>query len=273
MKIGIIGTGNMGKIMIEALVESEAISPSQLYITNRSIHKAKNIQKDIPLITVCKSISDTIQMADLLFLCVKPVDMFPILFKHRHLFSNNKCLVSITSPVSVKQLESIVDCSCARMIPSITNRVLAGVSLLSFGENCSTNWKLTLTSLADNISIPVEIEEEITRVASDIVSCGPAFFSYITQRFIDGAVEETKISQQQATLLASQMLVGLGDLLKKNVYTLPSLQEKVCVKGGVTGEGITVLEREIGDMFNQLFQATHKKFKEDVQETNKQFNA
>ncbi|WP_335869296.1 late competence protein ComER [Bacillus sp. 2205SS5-2] len=271
MKIGIIGTGNMGKILIQSLVESEAISPSQLFITNRNLTKAREIQKEIPLLTICETVSQTIKSADLIFLCVKPLDMHPILFKHNHLFTAEKCLVSITSPVSVTQLESVVDCSCARLIPSITNRVLSGVSLLSFSTNCWTDWKEILFSLAEKISTPVEIDENITRVSSDIVSCGPAFFSYITQRFIDGAVEETKISKSQATLLASQMLIGLGELLKKNVYTLPSLQEKVCVKGGVTGEGIKVLESEIGDMFQKVFRATHEKFEEDLSNTKKQF--
>jgi competence protein ComER len=45
---------------------------------------------------------------------------------------------------------------------------------------------------------------------------------------------------------------------------LPTLQEKVCVKGGITGEGIKVLEAELGDVFEHLFQATHRKFEEDL---------
>ena len=68
------------------------------------------------------------------------------------------------------------------------------------------------------------------------------------------------------------MLIGMGDLLKKGIYTLPTLQEKVCVKGGITGEGIKVLEAQTGDMFNQLFEATQEKFAEDLEEIEKQFD-
>lgn len=117
----------------------------------------------------------------------------------------------------------------------------------------------------EKFSTPLEIEDDITRAASDIVSCGPAFFSYLTQRFIEGAVDETEIDTETATKLASEMLIGLGELLKKGYYTLPTLQEKVCVKGGITGEGINVLERQLGDTFNQLFQATQAKYEDDKQ--------
>lgn len=46
MKIGFIGTGNMGTILIEALIESRAVIPSSLTITNRTIDKALNIKND-----------------------------------------------------------------------------------------------------------------------------------------------------------------------------------------------------------------------------------
>ena len=52
--------------------------------------------------------------------------------------------------------------------------------------------------------------------------------------------------------MASEMIIGLGELLKQGHYTLPSLQEKVCVKGGITGEGIKVMEEELGDVFEHV---------------------
>ena len=129
-----------------------------------------------------------------------------------------------------------------------------------------------MANLFTKISIPVTIDEKITRVASDIVSCGPAFFSYLLQRFILAAVNETEIDVNTATVMASEMIVGLGELLRQGHYTLPSLQEKVCVKGGITGEGIKILESELGDVFEHLFQATHEKFHDDLQKVGLQFS-
>ncbi len=67
-------------------------------------------------------------------------------------------------------------------------------------------------------------------------------------------MQQTSITKEQATMLATEMMIGLGALLEKQLYTLPTLQEKVCVKGGITGAGIDVLEKEVGDLFVHIFQ-------------------
>ncbi|ALC81691.1 MULTISPECIES: late competence protein ComER [Bacillus] len=273
MNIGFIGTGNMGTILIEALIESKAVNPSFLSITNRTLEKAKTLKNKYPEIQLAETPEDVILQSELIFLCVKPLDIYPFLSKHSRLFTEKQCLITITSPIRVDQIEQIVPCQTARIIPSITNRAFAGISLITYGSSCTDKTKTNILQLLKGISLPVQIEERITRVASDIVSCGPAFFSYLVQRFIDAAVAETNISHAEATVLSKEMLVGLGKLLEKEHYTLPSLQEKVCVKGGVTGEGIKALDEGIGDMFHRLFRSTHTKFEEDLSLIKKQFPA
>ncbi|UAC47316.1 late competence protein ComER [Bacillus aquiflavi] len=272
MKLGIIGTGNMGRILTEAMIDGKVVSPSSVTIMNRTKSKAIMLKHKYKEINVVDHAEEAVQNSRLIFLCVKPHDMFAVLHKIKPSLTKNHCLISITSPVSVEQLKTVVSCSVARAIPSITNRALAGVALITFGENCSIFWKEVIWNIFSEISKPVEINNDITRVASDIVSCGPAFYSYITQRLINAAVKETKIDINTATKLASEMLIGLGELLRKGYYTLPTLQEKVCVKGGITGEGIKVLEEELEDVFEQLFRATHLKYEEDLDETTKHFS-
>jgi competence protein ComER len=272
MKIGIIGTGNMGRILAEALIDGNAVSPSSMMITNRTLSKAMEIQKIYPGLTVARNALEVAKNSDAIFICVKPHNVWDVLDDIIPVVEKDKCIISITSPITVEQIESKVDCSVIRIIPSITNRALAGVSLFTYGNHCSSEWKTSLCTLFQNVSVPLEIDEDITRVASDIVSCGPAFFSHLVQSFIAAAVKETEIDKGTATNLASEMLIGLGELLRKKHYTLPTLQEKVCVKGGITGEGIKVLESETGDMFEKLFQATHKKFEEELEKVREIFD-
>ncbi|ASB88289.1 late competence protein ComER [Bacillus sonorensis] len=271
MKIGFIGTGNMGTILIEALIESKAAIPSSLTITNRTIDKALNIKKRYPGIQVAERPEEAVSESEAVFICVKPHDIHPLLKRLAPVFTPDQILITITSPVQVEQLETIVPCQAARVIPSITNRALSGVSLLTFGESCKPETREKITDLMKKISIPLEIENGITRVASDIVSCGPAFISYLIQEFIQAAVEETSVSKEDAILMSKEMLVGLGRLLESELYTLPTLQKKVCVKGGVTGEGIKALESGVQDMFRQMFRNTHLKYEEDIAAVKKQF--
>ncbi|USK32687.1 late competence protein ComER [Bacillus sp. F19] len=272
MNAGFIGTGNMGKILIEAFIESNALKPSAIHITNRTFEKAANLKKQYPKINLYLTPEEIARQSELIFICVKPLDIHPLLIKLSPYLRKDQCIISITSPINVEQLQSIVDCQVARAIPSITNRALSGVSLLTYG-NCSPSMRKSIEELFQAISNPFTIEDHITRVSSDIVSCGPAFFSYLLQRFIDAAVRETEITKHQAVQLTSEMVIGLGKLLESELYTLPTLQEKVCVKGGVTGEGISVMEAEIGEVFEHLFQRTHRKYNEDLREVKEQFES
>jgi competence protein ComER len=272
MKIGIIGTGNMGGILIHSFIESEAVKPSNITITNRTLAKAQEFKKKYPALNVADSAEKVAETADTIFICVKPREFYPLLKEINRYLSKNKVLISITSPITIEDLESIVSCQVARIVPSITNRTLSGCSLLTFSKRCSESTKDNLEQLCSFISTPITIEDKNIRAASDIASCGPAFFSFLLQRFIDGAVKQTDISKEQATRLTSEMIVGMAKLLENNVYSLQTLQEKVCVKGGVTGEGIKVLEEEIGEMFEHVFKATHEKFEEDREKIIAQFH-
>ena len=229
----------MGNILIDAFLETRAVKPSCLTIINRTPAKAYHIKEKYPSVHIAKTIDKVIERSHLIFICVKPIDIYPILQKYAEHFSDEKCLVSITSPISPSQLETLVPCHVARIIPSITNRALSGASLFTFGNNCSEEWQQKLFRLFKNISTPLVIEEDITRVSSDIASCGPAFFSYLLQCFINAAVDKTNITHEEATTLVSEMVVGMGKLLEKGFshyllykkkYALKAaLQEKVFV--------------------------------------------
>lgn len=271
MKIGVIGTGNMGSVIIHAFIDASVVPPSNLYITNRTKQKAEAIQRDYPDINVADRAEQVARHADILFICVKPLEIHPLLETIADHLSRDTLLVSITSPITTEELESVVDCPTARAIPSITNRALAGGSLISFGASCEQKQKDELLTLMERISTPYVIDNEITRVASDIVCCGPAFFSFLAERFIRSAVQETEISPEEATQYTSQMLMGLGELLKKGIFTFPTLREKVHVRGGVTGVGLSVLEEEVGEMFDHLFQKTHEKYDTDREHVQNQF--
>ncbi|WP_053219105.1 late competence protein ComER [Virgibacillus senegalensis] len=265
MKWGVIGTGNMGQILVDAWMSSGVIDQDQLYITNRTISKAYAIQSVYPGIHVIEDKKDLTTFADILFICARPVEIYPILAEIHSELTSDQCLISITSPYSVKRLEQLVPCQVVRMIPSITNRALSGTTLFSFGESVHKEMKGYLLQSSKLFSNPQVIDEKVTRIASDIVSCGPAFFSYLAQEFIEAACRETSINRSEATSLMENMLIGYGKLLEEGHYDLPTLVKKVCVKGGVTGEGIKALEGETGRLFSDLIRRTHAKYQEDIE--------
>ncbi|ANC77940.1 late competence protein ComER [Fictibacillus phosphorivorans] len=271
MKVGIIGTGNMGSVLASSFIESSAIQPSRLMVTNRTLSKAERLQNAYPKLKVGNTPEEVFRFAEIVFICVKPHEFYSLLSSNKNSISKHQLLVSITSPISCEQLEDLLDCNIARAIPSINNRALAGSSLVSFGKRCHPDYKEKLLSLMSSISTPLVIDENITRISSDIASCGPAFMGYVLQCFINSAVDQTDITKAQATQLASDMIIGMGKLLEKDIYTLPTLIQKVCVKGGITGEGIKILSNEVDEVFDHVIKRTHEKYHEECDKVSQQF--
>ena len=52
-------------------------------------------------ITVVDSPQEVIKQSNLIFLCVKPHDIYSLIEKNQLLFKADQCLVSITSPIQV----------------------------------------------------------------------------------------------------------------------------------------------------------------------------
>ncbi|ADU29837.1 late competence protein ComER [Evansella cellulosilytica] len=262
-RIGFIGTGSMGKILIESFLDAHAITPNNVTITNRTIDKAKQIADSYEGVNVAGDARSLIKECDWVFLCTKPLQMIPLLEEVKDILTERHVLISITSPLLVEELEKITEAKVVRFIPSIVNRAQEGPSLVTFGQNVANEDKEELMRFFKTISTPELISDDVTRVASDIGCCGPAFISFLVEEMIKAAVQETNIKEDEATNIMESMLIGYGELLRKKYFTLQTLQERVTVPGGVTGVGLNVLRSEIGQQFNHLFKSTHEKYAED----------
>ncbi|WNQ13416.1 late competence protein ComER [Paenibacillus aurantius] len=264
MKTGFIGTGSMGSILIEAFIQSGALQPEEITASNRNPSKPEKLAERYPGLRAVLTNREVAEACRLLFVCVKPSEFKRVLPEIAPYLDPNHLVVSITSPVLIRHLEDQLPCKVAKIIPSITNYVLSGAALCIYSDRLQPEDKLLLDRLAGCISRPIEVEESFTRVTSDISSCGPAFMAFLLQRFVDAAVEETGIPREEATRLASEMLLGTGMLLTAGGFTPDELQKRVAVPGGITAEGLRLMDREVKDLFNQLIRITHAKYREDV---------
>jgi competence protein ComER len=231
MKIGFIGAGSMGSLLMDAFVRTEAIRPENLMVSSRTTSKAAAIAQRHPGIRIGDTNIETANGAAVLFLCIKPMDYRSVLDEIGSTLMPDQIVVSITSSVKISQLEAGMSCKVAKIIPSVVNAAASGASLFMWGSRLSNDDRLTLWNLFSRISRPVEIAEEEVRVASDLSSCGPAFFAYLLDQFIEAAVLETGMDRSIATSLASEMMYGTAKLLADQGLSLEAVDLRRFRKG------------------------------------------
>ncbi|SFS86970.1 late competence protein ComER [Paenibacillus sp. BC26] len=265
MNVGFIGIGSMGSLLIDTFIGSGALKPSQITASNRTLAKAICLADRHPGLQAVPSNRDAVIDQDLIFLCIKPMEFKNVIDQIRDVIQPQQIVISITSPVMIEQLEESLPCKVAKVIPSITNYMCSGVSLCMYGNRMTDADKNRLNHLLSYISEPMPISEQHTRIVSDLSSCGPAIMSYLLQRFIDAAAEETNIPREEARIVASEMLLGTGQLLTSGGMSPEELQRRVAVPGGITAQALALLNRELDGVFNRLIRATHAKYNEDLE--------
>jgi competence protein ComER len=271
MRVGFIGTGSMGSILIEAFIQSGALNPEQIMATNRTIAKVERLAATYSGLLLARSNKEVVRSCDIIFLCIKPLEFKTVIDDIKNEAGPEKIIVSITSPVLIRHLEELLSSKIAKIIPSITNFVFSGATLCIYSDRLLDEDIELLENLLSHISAPIRIAEEHTRICSDLSSCGPAFLAFFIQKFIDASVEETGISREEATQLASEMALGTGKLLTTGGLTPEALQKRVAVPGGITAEGLHMMEKELCGLFNNLIHTTHAKYEEDLEKVEGRF--
>jgi competence protein ComER len=264
MKVGFIGAGSMGSLLVEAFVKAGAIRPGDITISSRTPAKTAALARRCPGLRSAPSNAETASGADLLFLCVKPSDFPNVLPEIAPKLKERQIVISITSPVKLDDLERLLPCKIAKVIPSIVNAARGGATLCMWGSRLEPTDRERLKTLLAAISRPVEIREEDVRAASDLSSCGPAFFAYLLEQFTEAAVRRSGMDRHTASVLAAEMLLGTGRLLAEQGLTTRELQDRVSVPGGITAAALDSLKADTAGAFPALIRVTHDKFAEDL---------
>lgn len=268
MKVGFIGTGSMGTILIESFIHSGALQADQVMVTNRTMSKAYELAANNIGVSVTDSIRSIAKQCSIVFICVKPLEFKHVTDELSQDERTDLIVVSITSPVLIKHLEGALSCKVAKVIPSITNYVCSGASLCMYGERMTSEDQQLIEKLMSSISRPIQVTEQYTRMTSDLSSIGPAFIAFFVQKWVDAAVQRIGIDQEEASRLACEMLLGTGKLLTAGHMTLEQLQQRVAVPGGITAEALRLLDDKMAGVFHQLIEVTHAKYEEDIEKLN-----
>lgn len=271
MNVGFIGTGSMGSILIEAMIQSGSLLPEQIAATNRTYSKVERLALRYPGLKALNTVAETAASSDIVFLCIKPMEFKKVIDELQNVVTPAHIIVSITSPVQISQLESLLPCKIAKVIPSITNYVCSGASLCIYGERMQHADIALVDNMLRPISMPIAVDERYTRVTSDISSCGPAFIAFFVQKLVDAAALQTGIPRDEAIRLASEMVLGTGKLLTVGGLSPEALQQRVAVPGGITAEALQLLQSEMNGVFDQLIRKTHAKYDEDCEKVEQSF--
>jgi len=258
-KTGFIGYGSMGGMLINGFVSTGALAPEEIVISNRTMSKIENLAERWSGISLTTDNRKAAKESDLLFVCVRPLDVLAVLDEIKGYLSDSAHLVSTAACVTINDIESRFPGQVSKVIPSVTAEVREGISLICHNPKVTKEEIERLEKLLGAISKVLHISENEFEVAADLTSCAPGMIAAIFDSFVKAGLKHSGLSPDIAQKMITATLFGTSKLLAEKGTGFQDLIGRVATKGGITEEGVKVLNKHLPAAFDEVFQKTLSK--------------
>lgn len=258
LKIGFLGLGQMGGALISAFTNYLELNSQYLNLDKNSI---KNIfylcdtntskineYKNLGFKNTSNSESDVYKNSKIIFVCVKPDIVEPVLKRNINFTNENTLLVSIAAGINLEYMENVFFNSSRKpKIMRIMSNHLCSInessSIYCVNNKCVNEDEEIIKLLLSKVGIIKKVEEKTLNAFTALAGSGPAFV-YL---FIDSLIEAgilNGIDFNTARDYAVQTVYASAKYLKdKNERYPSSLKYVVSTPNGTTIAGLEQLEK------------------------------
>ena len=132
--------------------------------------------------------------------------------------------------------------------------------MVSHGPSVSVSRSRSLERSLGLASKVIMVPEDRMDVATDLTSCGPALIAEMMHQFAEAGVRHG-IDRKDAWEMVLETMQGAALALASG-ESVASLKERVATKGGITEQGLLVLEAELPTVFDMVMDRTLAKHAE-----------
>jgi pyrroline-5-carboxylate reductase len=232
-KVAVIGAGVMGEALISALI-TYGVKPTNITISEKREERAAELIARYKVANA--ELATNVAQSDLILLVVKPQDMATVLAEIAPAINKGVLVISF---VAGKQIRSIADQigtsanPVIRVMPNTPTLVGAGMAAISCCALVTAEQKAFTLGFLGAVGKVIEVDEDLQDAVTATSGSGPAYFFRFVEAMVDGAVA-LGLSQEDATTLTIQTIVGAAKLLDQSGESPTTLREKVTSPNGTT---------------------------------------
>ncbi len=241
MKIGIIGSGNMGSAIIKGIVNNNLTDSTNIYVYDKDSTKTTKLKEELG-INVSPIIKDLINNIDILILAVKP-NVSRDIFKEIKDYVTNEVIISIMAGITINTIENSLesDKKIVRVMPNTPALVNEAMSGFSINKNITDKDLEEVQSILNSFGKAELIDEALMDVVTGISGSSPAYVFIMIEAMADAAVKEG-LSRDKAYKFISQAILGSAKMVRDLHIHPGELKDMVTSPAGTTIEGVKALE-------------------------------
>lgn len=255
----------MAEAIIAGMLKKGGFAPDAVHATNRS-----NRARLDELAQAYRIHADPAQKeryvreADILILAVKPKDIAATIDEIRPWTNPGQLVISVAAGVRTQTIYSLLghDAPVVRTMPNTSAAVGLSATGICGGRTASPEHVRTAADIFTSVGEVFEVPEDRMDAVTAVAGSGPAFFYYVVESMLNGAVK-VGLDEETGKRLLLQTLAGAAAMLQQSGKSPAVLREEICSPGGTTLAGLGVLQaREVDQAFIACVEAAANRARE-----------
>lgn len=240
--IGFIGCGNMGKAMLNGLLNSNYTSVENIMVSTRSEESKNSILNQFKVKTTLDNI-EVVKFSDILFLAVKPNMYKKVINEIKEYLKEEVIIVSIAAGINLSDIEGWLDkdYKVVKTMPNTPALVGEGMSAICPNQNVNKEELDIVCNIFKNFGKYEILEEKYFDGFIALCGSSPAYVFMFIEAMADAAVK-LGIPRNKAYKMAEQSILGSAKLALETGKHPAELKDMVCSPGGTTIEAVIELE-------------------------------
>ena len=253
MKVAFIGCGNMGKVILSAILDKGLSLPQAISVSDINQARRQHIGQKYN-VTVTNSNLLAIEESDVVILAIKPQGLAEVMAELSGQLKSTQLVLSIIAGAEINTLCRGLNHPCVvRVMPNTPAQIGEGMSVWTATAEVTEQQKKQAASILGVMGKEIYVDDEkYIDMATAISGSGPAYIFLFIESLVDAAVH-IGLPRDIAKELALQTLLGSGHLIQKSDKEPAELRRMVTSPGGTTAEALLRLEK--GGFSNLILQA------------------
>ena len=236
-KVAVIGAGVMGEALIAALISS-GVKPDHITISEKREDRAQELISKYSIKTA--SLTANVSDADALLLVVKPQDMASVLEEIKGAINPKAVVITFAAGKTISFISNGLGTGnpVIRVMPNTPTLVGEGMAAASIGAGVTGAQRDFVLGFLTATGKVIEVSEDLQDAVTATSGSGPAYFFAFVEAMVAGA-KELGLSENDATTLTVQTIVGAAKLLAESGKSATTLRENVTSPNGTTAAALT----------------------------------
>jgi len=241
VRVGVIGTGNMGGALVRGLTAN--FPPDTISIYDIDAEKARILAKDLST-SPADDIKNLVDNSHIIVLAVKPDKIVSVLEEIKSHIKPECVIVSIAAGITIAAMQKSAGpgAKIVRTMPNTPAMVGQGMTTICASEAVTADDMAAVQGIFQCVGRVLELPEKLMDAVTAVSGSGPAYAYTFIQAMVDGGVK-MGIPRDKALIMAAQTVLGAATMVLESGDDPVTLRGRVTSPGGTTIEGIHVLER------------------------------